>query len=232
MGRVLALALACVAAALALDARAQSWPTRPIRMIMPTGAGTATDIMARLVANGIGAGLGQPVVPGNMPAASGLIAHQAAARARPDGYTLLFTATSGLSVNPIQFKTLPYDPARDFVAVAMVCSLGPQMLSVNADVPAATLGEFLTYAKANRGKLSVAFDTTAGSAAFAAKLINKRGDLGLVEVPYRSAAQMTQDLASGINQVMVSSVAAANTVVQAGKVRRIAITSAVHGQYK
>ena len=85
--------------------------------------------------------------------------------------------------------------------------------------------EFFAYAKANRGKLSVAFDTTAGAAAFAAKLLNRRADLGLIEVPYRSAAQMSQDVASGVTQVLVSSVAAANAVVQSGKVRRIAIMS-------
>jgi tripartite-type tricarboxylate transporter receptor subunit TctC len=107
----------------------------------------------------------------------------------------------------------------------MVCSLGPQMLSVNAELPVNTLPELVAYARVNRGKLSIAFDTTAGAAAFAAKLLNRRADLGLVEVPYRSAAQMTQDVASGVNQVMMSSVAAANAVVQAGKVRRIAMTS-------
>ncbi len=85
--------------------------------------------------------------------------------------------------------------------------------------------ELIAHAKANPGKLSIAFDTTAGAAAFAARLLNKRAELGLVEVPYRSAAQMTQDVASGVNQVMMSSVAAANAVVQAGKVRRVAITS-------
>jgi len=182
--------------------------------------------MARLLADAMSRSLRQPAIVENMSGASGIVAHQSIARASPDGYTLLFTNTSGMAINLISFKQLPYDPTRDFAAVAMVCSLGPQMLSVNADVPVATLAEFVAYAKANRGKLSVAFDTTAGAAAFAAKLINKRADLGLVEVPYRSAAQMTQDVASGVNQVMVSSVAAANAVVQAGKVRRIAITSA------
>jgi tripartite-type tricarboxylate transporter receptor subunit TctC len=192
---------------------------------VPTGAGTATDIMARLVANGIGAGLGQPVVVENMPAASGLLAHQAAARATPDGYTLLFTATSGMSVNPISFKTLAYDPARDFVAVAMVCSLGPQMLSVNAELPVKSVPELFAYAKANRGKLSSGFDNTAGAAAFAAKLLNRRADLGLVEVPYRATAQMTQDAASGVVQVLMSSIAAARAMVDAGKLRRLAVTS-------
>jgi tripartite-type tricarboxylate transporter receptor subunit TctC len=231
MGRLLGLVLVWVAAALSAQAQGQSgpaaspWPTRPIRMIVPTGAGTATDIMARLVANGIGAGLGQAVVVENMPAASGLLAHQAAARATPDGYTLLFTATSGLSVNPISFKALPYDPARDFTAVAMVCSLGPQMLSVNAELPVKTVPEFFAYAKANRGKLSIAFDNTAGAAAFAAKLLNRRAELGLVEVPYRATAQMTQDAASGVVQVLMSSIAAARAMVEAGRLRRLAVTS-------
>jgi len=237
MRRVLAIVVACVAAALSTPAQAQGgaasspssasspWPTRPIRMIVPTGAGTATDIMARLVANGIGGGLSQPVVVENMPGASGLLAHQAAARATPDGYTLLFTATSGLSVNPVSFKTLPYDPARDFTAVAMVCNLGPQMLSVNAELPAKTVPEFFAYAKANRGKLSIAFDNTAGAAPFAAKLLNRRADLGLVEVPYRATAQMTQDAASGVVQVLMSSIAAARAMVEAGRLRRLAVTS-------
>src|SRR5499427_9889993 len=140
--RVLGSVLVCAAVALPPHALAQdgpAWPTRPIRLIVPTGAGTATDIMARLLANGIGGGLGQPVVVENMPGASGLLAHQAVARAQPDGYTLLFTNTSGMSINPVTFKTLPYDPARDFTAVAMVCSLGPQMLSVDAELPAKTV---------------------------------------------------------------------------------------------
>jgi tripartite-type tricarboxylate transporter receptor subunit TctC len=218
--------LICFALVASTDAAlGQSWPQRPVKLIVPTGPGAATDVMARLLSDGIGRTLGQPVVVENMPGASGIIAHQAVARAAPDGHTLLFTNTSGMAINPVSFKQLAYDPARDFTPVAMVCSLGPQMLSVNAGLPVNTPAEFIAYAKANRGKLSVAFDTTAGAAAVAAKLLNRRGDLGLTEVPYRSAAQMTQDVASGTVQVMVSSVAAANAVVQAGKVRRLAITS-------
>jgi tripartite-type tricarboxylate transporter receptor subunit TctC len=131
-----------------------------------------------------------------------------------------------MASNLISFKQLPYDPLRDFTPVATVCSLGPQMLSVNREVPVNSVPELFAYAKANRGKLSIAFDTTAGAAAFAARLLNRRADLGLAEVPYRSAAQMTQDVASGINQVMMSSIAAAQAMVDAGKVRRLAVTSA------
>ena len=218
--------LCCAVVVLATTASAQTWPSRPIKLIVPTGPGAATDMMARLVADGASRTLGQPMVVENMPGASGILAHQSVARAQPDGYTLLFTNTSGMAINPVSFKQLPYDPARDFTAVALVCSLGPQMLSVNADLPVATVGELIAYAKANPGKLTIAFDNTAGAAAFGAKLFNRRADLGLVEVPYRSAGQMTQDVASGVNQVMMSSIAAAQAVVDAGKVRRLAVTSA------
>jgi tripartite-type tricarboxylate transporter receptor subunit TctC len=218
--------ICCAVLASITPAVAQSWPSRPIKLIVPNGPGAATDVMARLLGDGVSRTLGQAVVVENLPGASGILAHQSVARAAPDGYTLLFTNTSGMAINLISFKQLPYDPTRDFAAVATVCNVAPQMLSVNSELPVTTLPELIAYAKANRGKLSIAFDTTAGAAAFAAKLVNKRADLGLVEVPYRSAAQMTQDVASGVNQVMMSSIAAANAVVQAGKVRRIAITSA------
>src|SRR5947208_6157996 len=131
-----------------------------------------------------------------------------------------------MNFNKIPFKQLPYDPLRDFIPVASVCSQGPQMVSVNASVPARSVPELITYAKANRGKLSIAFDVTAGAAGVATRLFNKRADTGLIEVPYRSAAQMAQDAASGINPVLMSSIAAANAVVQSGKVRRLAVTGA------
>ena len=207
-------------------ANAQSWPARPVKIIVPTGPGAATDVMARFLADGVAKTLGQPIVVENMAGASGILAHQAVARAAPDGYTLLFTNTSGLAINLISFKQLAYDPTRDFDAVAMVCSLGPQMLSVHTDLPVDSLPGFIAYAKANRGRLSIAFDTTAGAAGFATKLLNKRADLGLIEVPYRAAAQMVQDAAGGTTQAMMSSIAAARSVVEAGKVRRIAVTSA------
>jgi tripartite-type tricarboxylate transporter receptor subunit TctC len=225
MKRGLCAPILCLVCALAVDVNAQAWPNRPFKLIVPTGPGAATDVMARMLADGVSRNLDQPMVVENMPGASGILAHQTVARAAPDGYTFLFTNTSGMAINLISFKQLPYDPTKDFTAVAMVCNQGPQMISVNAELPVKTLSDLIAYAKANRGKLSIAFDTTAGAAAFAAKLFNRRADLGLVEVPYRSAAQMTQDVASGVNQLMVSSIAAARSVVDAGKVRRIAITS-------
>jgi tripartite-type tricarboxylate transporter receptor subunit TctC len=218
------VALCCATIGL-FPANAETWPSRPIKLIVPTGAGAATDVMARLIADGVSRTLSQTMFVENLPGASGILAHETAARATADGYTLLFTNTSGLAINMISFKKLPYDPTHDFTAVALVCSLAPQMLSVNADLPVTTVGGLIAYAKANPGKLSIAFDNTAGAAAFGAKLFNKRAGLGLIEVPYRSAGQLVQDVASGVNQVMMSSIAAANAVVQAGKVRPLAVTS-------
>jgi tripartite-type tricarboxylate transporter receptor subunit TctC len=206
--------------------RAQGYPDRPIKVLVPLAAASAIDIVARIVGEKMGAILGQSFYVEDQPGAAGMIAMRAAARAAPDGYTFLFTNTSGLAVNLVSFKRLTYDPTRDFAPVAMVCSLGPQMLSVNAALPPRSLAEFLAYAKANQGRLSLAYDTTAGAAAFAAKLINKRSGLGLIEVPYRTSAQMVQDTASGMTQVMISSIAAARSVVDAGKVRQLAVTSA------
>ncbi len=206
-------------------ADAQTWPTRPVKLIVPTGPGAATDVMARLMGDAISRALGQQIVVENVPGASGILAHQAAARATPDGYTFLFTNTSGLATNPVTFKTIPYDPTKDFAPVAMVVDFGPQMLSVNADVPVKTTAELIAHAKANPGKLSYAVDVTAGAAPIAARLLNKRASLGMVEVPYRSAAQMAQDVASGTVPVLISSMAAANAMVQAGKIRRLALSS-------
>jgi tripartite-type tricarboxylate transporter receptor subunit TctC len=216
--------LCCVVMGMSF-ARADNWPSRPIKLIVPTGAGASTDVMARLLADGVSRTIGQPMFVENIPGASGILGHETAAHATPDGYTILFTNTSGMALNLISFKHLPYDPTRDFAAVALVCNLAPQMLSVNADLPVHSVSELIAYAKANPGKLSIAFDNTAGAAAFGAKLFNKRSGLGLVEVPYRSAGQLTQDVASGVNQVMMSSITAAIAVVQSGKVRPIAIAS-------
>src|SRR5215469_16783075 len=136
---MVSMLVGAVMAAVCAAAQAQNWPTRPVKLIVPTGPGAATDVMARLLADGASRGLGQPIIVENLPGASGIVAHQAAARAAPDGYTFLFTNTSGMAINLISFKHLPYDPARDFTPVALVCNLGPQMLSVNVAVPATSL---------------------------------------------------------------------------------------------
>jgi tripartite-type tricarboxylate transporter receptor subunit TctC len=206
-------------ASLPMAAQGQQWPSRPLKLIVPQGPGAGTDVIARLIADNITQKLGQPVVVENLPAASGLLAHQTAARATPDGYTYLLATVSGLAINPVTVKTLPYDAVKDFMPVAMVVDFAPQMLSVNAELPVKSVAELVAYARANPGKLSYAIDVTVTAAQVSGRLLNKRAGLDLVEVPYRSAAQLATDVGSGRIQVTVSSLAASGAMIQAGKIR-------------
>jgi len=219
---LLLAAMLCVAG----DANAQNWPARPVKLIVPTGAGHAVDIMARMMATGVSQTLGQPVVVENMPGASGFIGAQATARAEPDGYTLLFAPASLLTTNMYLFKSLPYDPSKDFSAVAMVCDSGPIMVTVNPDLPVKTVPELIAYGKANPGKLSYAVDATAGFGVATGRLLNKRGQIGMVEIPYRSSPQMVQDTMSGTIQLMFGSMPPVAGPARAGKLRWIAVSSA------
>ena len=170
--------------------------------------------------------MGQTVYVENLPGASGALGAQTAARAEPDGYTFLFAMASLLSSNMYLHKSLPYDPTRDFAAVAMVCDQGPIVVSVNPDLPVTTIPELIAYGKANPGKLSYAVDASGGFAIATARLLNKRGGIGMVEVPYRSSPQMAQDTMAGTIQVMVSSIPPVAGAEKAGKLRWIGISSA------
>jgi tripartite-type tricarboxylate transporter receptor subunit TctC len=122
-------------------------------------------------------------------------------------------------------KSIPYDPTRDFAAVALVAASGPFVVAVHPDLPVRSLPDLIAYGKAQPGKLSYAVDASSGYGVVVGKLLNKRGGIGMVEVPYRATAQMLQDTAAGTTQLLISAVAASDAFVQAGKLRRIAISS-------
>jgi tripartite-type tricarboxylate transporter receptor subunit TctC len=208
-----------------VGAQAQSWPARPIKLIVPTGPGHAVDIMARVLATGVSQNLGQTMVAENMPGTSGFVGAQATARAEPDGYTFLFAPASLLSSNMYLFKSLPYDPTRDFTPVAMVVDRGPMVVTVNPNLPVKTIPELIAYGKANPGKLSYAVDATSGYGRAAARLLNKRGQIGMVEIPYRSSPQMAQDTMAGTTQLMIGAMAPVAGAVRAGKLRWIGVSS-------
>jgi tripartite-type tricarboxylate transporter receptor subunit TctC len=225
MRHVLRAALFAVLIVLAGAAHADIWPARPIKLIVPTGPGHAVDIMARVLATGVTQTLGQTVYVENMPAASGFLGAQTTARAEPDGYTFLFAPASLMSSNMFLFKSLPYDPTKDFAAVAMVCDMGPMVVTVNLDLPVRTVPELIAHGKANPGKLSYAVDATSGFGVAAGRLLNKRGQIGMVEIPYRSSPQMAQDTMAGVTQLMVGSMPPVAGAVKAGKLRWIAVSS-------
>lgn len=205
---------------------AQEWPARPIRLIVPTGPGLGADVLARLMSERISRQLGQQMFVENIPGAAGMIGGQAAARSAPDGYTFYFGLAAALSSNLFLFKSVPYDPERDFTPVAMISESGPFVISAHPDLSFKTLGDVIAYAKANPGKLSYGIDASSGYQAVVGQLLAKRAGIDLVQVPYRATAQVIQDTAAGTIPLMISSVTPVEGFAQSGKLRRIAITSA------
>ncbi|MSQ52472.1 MAG: tripartite tricarboxylate transporter substrate binding protein [Betaproteobacteria bacterium] len=219
------IAAALLALFLPAGALAQAWPAKPVRIIVSTGPGLATDIMARLMSDRLSKNLAQQFVVENIAGAAGILGAQAAARATPDGYTFYFAPASALATNQFLFKSLQYDSFRDFTPVAMVCDTGPFVITIQPELPVKSLPELFAYAKANPGKLSYAFDVSSGYAAIIGQLINRRTNAGMTEVPYKATAQALQDTMTGRTQLMIGSIAASDAFVKAGKLRRIAVSS-------
>ena len=203
---------------------AQSWPAKPVRFIVPTGPGLATDIVARLMAERMAKTLHQPFVIDNIGGAGGIVGSQTLARAAPDGYAIMIAPASSLVNNMFQFKSLPYDPVKDFAPVAMITESG-LLIAANMDLPARTLPELVALAKAQPGKLSWGRDASSQVASIIGQLLNKRAGIDTVEIPYKTTAQMIQDVVSGRTQFIVTTLSAVETMVKAGKLRRIALTS-------
>jgi len=209
------------AAGLPRAASAQAWPSRPIRMIVAFGAGSGSAIRARLIGDRLAAGLGQPVVIDNRGGANGFLAAEAVARARPDGYTLLFTSNSTHAANPALFRRLPYDPIGDFEPVAMIGET-PLIIVVNNDLPVRDLAGFVAYAKANPGRLNYASGNT--SSRVGAEMFKIATGVDMTFVSYRSNAQGITDVIAGNPQVMFSDATVGIPQVREGRVRAIGIT--------
>jgi tripartite-type tricarboxylate transporter receptor subunit TctC len=224
MGALVAMVL--VGHALAQTSSSERWPSRPIKLIVPSGPGLSADVLARLMSDHISRRLGQQMFVENIAGAAGMVGGQAAARAAPDGHTFYFGLAGALSSNLFLFKSVPYDPVRDFAPVAMVSESGPFVISVKAGLPFKTLTDVIAYAKANPGKLSYGIDASSGYQVVIGQLLQKRAGIEMVAVPYRSTAQVIQDTVAGTTQLMISAVAAVEGAVQSGGLRRIAITSA------
>ena len=212
--------------ALPLAARAQSnWPDRPIRVIVPFGAGTSTDIMTRLVTPRMSQELGQPIVVENRPGAGGVVGSEAVAKSAPDGYNLCMGSIASHSVNVSLMPRLPYDVLRDFTPVSLVTN-APNLLVVGNDVPARNLQEFLAWARTQRGGASYASAGNGTSSHLAGELLKQRTGVPLEHVPYRSGAQALTDIISGQVAMTVYQVTAVLPFVRDGKMRALATTSA------
>jgi tripartite-type tricarboxylate transporter receptor subunit TctC len=219
MRRILAaLALASVAAA------ADVYPTKPVRLIVPFPPGGPADVLARTVGDRIGAALGQAVVVDNRPGAGGNIGMELAAKAPPDGHTLVLAPAGNLTVNPSLYRNVPYDVARDFAPVTVIAAV-PNVLVVNPQVPAKDLGELIAYAKANPGKLNYSSPGPGSGAHLAGELLKSSAGIDIVHVPYNGIAPATTAVVAGDVQLMFAGAPAALPQVAGGKLRAIAVAS-------
>src|SRR5437868_7407204 len=206
-------------------ALAQAWPNRPVRLLVAFAAGAATnDIMARLVGQHLGAGLGQPVVIENRAGSGGIAGTEAAAKAAPDGYTFLMTNVS-LVTSAYLYKSLPYDPQKDLVPVTLVAT-SPLMLVVHPSVAASSVQELVALAKANPGKLNFGSGGIGSTPHLSVELFKSAAGFDAVHVPYKGGAPALNDLVGGQLSFMIENVPGTMPFVKAGKLRALAITTA------
>lgn len=217
-------ALLAIASAVPALALAQSYPSRPIRMVVPFAAGGSVDVLGRVIADKVSLALGQPVVADNRIGANGTIAHQMVASAPPDGYTIGMSGTSPLVLAPHQYKSLPYDSRKDFTYLACAGTT-PFVLDVNPALPVKNVRELVAYAKANPGKLNFGSAGLGNSAHLSAELFKQVTGIDMVHVPYKGNALAMADLVSGQIQVLFDPVQTSLPQIRAGKVRPLAVTS-------
>ena len=213
-------ALVLAAALLGAGSAAAQYPSKPIRALVPFGAGSSTDIVMRIIAQPLGQSLGQPVVVENKPGADGAIAAAEVAKAAPDGHTLILGTNSPFSAAP-HLRRVPYDAIADFTPISMVGNY-TFFVVVHPGVPARTLADLIAYARANPSKLNYATGNT-GGIVMTGMLASQAG-MQLVHIPYKSEPPAITDLLSGNVQVMISSFATVAPHLREGKLRALVTT--------
>jgi tripartite-type tricarboxylate transporter receptor subunit TctC len=211
--------------AIAFGAAAQAWPAKPIRLISPFSAGRTVDLHARLMTAPLAEHLGQPVVVENKAGAGGAIGLDAVAKSAPDGYTIGIGTTGPMSINPYLIGSkVPYDPNKDFAAIGQY-GIGPNVIVVNADVPARTLPELIALAKSKPGTISYASSSGIGSTAhLAGELLGSVAGIDIVHIPYKGNAEGVAALLAGQVQMAISGLPPMIAHIQAGRLRALAVT--------
>jgi tripartite-type tricarboxylate transporter receptor subunit TctC len=215
------LAITLSAAMTAAVATAQTYPQKPVRLIVPYPPGGAVDTVGRLLAVRLEAALGQPVVVENKAGAGGLIGSDQVAKAAPDGYQIVFGTVSSHAIAPSVYKKMPYDSLADFAPISLV-ALTPYIVTVNPQVPVSTLSELVAYAKANPGKLNFGSSGKGTTPHLAGELFKTLAGVEMTHVPYKGSAPMVTDLLGGQVQVAFD-----NTVIphiKAGRLKGLAVT--------
>jgi len=220
------VAMATLAVTLAVPqiASAQSYPSRPVTIVVPTTAGGGTDIIARLIGDQLSKQLGQAFVIENKPGAGLVVGTAAVAKAAPDGYTLLAGLNGSMAVNPSLFANLSYDPVKDFTPVAMLADY-PFLVVVNNDLPAKSIKELVALGKSKPGEINYASGGNGTGQQLSMELFKTMTGTNFTHVPYRGAQPAYIDVISGRVPIFFDNMSGAMSLAKAGKVRAIAITS-------
>jgi tripartite-type tricarboxylate transporter receptor subunit TctC len=218
----LAAALACATLPLGGAAQAQAYPNKPIRIVVPYPAGGGLDVMARLLGDRLGKRLGQAAVIENKPGAGTIIGADTVAKAAPDGYTLMITADTTITLNQHLYAKLPYDPVKDFVPVTQLVQLS-QLLVLNAEVPANNLKELIAYAKANPTKLNYASYGSGTPPHLAMETLKSLTGISVTHVPYKGLPQAVPAAIAGEVQMTFSGAASSMQHIKSGRLKAMAI---------
>jgi tripartite-type tricarboxylate transporter receptor subunit TctC len=206
------------------QARAQAWPEKPVKILVPFAAGGNTDIVARLISPDMAKALGQPVIVENRPGVAGNIAAEAVAKSAPDGYTLLMGTVGTQAINGSLYKKLGFDPARDFQAVTLITSV-PNVLVVHPSTPVKTPAELIAFGRANKG-LTFASSGAGSSIHLSGEMFKNATGLDMTHIAYKSSAQAVTDLVGGQVQLMFDNLPTSLPFIQSGKLKALAVTSA------
>ena len=208
----------------ALPAQAQTFPSKPIKIVVPFAAGGTSDILARAIGQKLTEQMGQSVIVEPRSGANGNVGGDYVAKSPPDGYTLLLTDLSVLSVNPTVYPNMPYDPVKDLAPVVMV-SYSPHVLGVHPSVPVKTVKELIDYARTNPGKLNFAVSGTGGAPHLAGIEFAQRTGVNWAYIPYKGGSQAVADVAAGQSNVIMNGMLATYPTVKGGRIRGVAVSS-------
>jgi tripartite-type tricarboxylate transporter receptor subunit TctC len=216
------MAIAAALAFFAVLSHAQSYPAKPVRIIVPSSTGGAVDGLARLVAQ-ISPSLGQQVIADNRPGANGAIGLELAARSPPDGYTLVLGFLGPLAVNPGLYKKLPYDPLKDFAPITLVAE-SPLLIVAHPSLPARSVGDLIQFAKARPGQVTYGTGGTGTGGHLTVELFRITAGVDLLHVPYKGVGPALTDVLAGHISLMASSPISSQPHVKAGRLRGLAVT--------
>ena len=223
------VAAAMLAGAIGLPARAAdapaAFPSKPVRLIVPFTPGGSTDILARALGQKLTEAWGQPVVVDNRPGAGGIIGMETAAKAPPDGYTLVMGHVGTLAANPALYKSLPYDPVKDFAPVTLVAMV-PNVLAVGPAVPSRTVAELVALAKAKPGKLDYGSGGNGSAAHLAGEYFKLKAGVDIQHIPYKGTAPALADLLGGQIALIITGLPPVLPHAKSGKLRILGVASA------